>query len=371
MRLRIAAKKAIIGIMNNPRVTVNVTNRTIVRTIIWILATVILYKFIGRITHELILIFASFFLAMALNPVVKGVSRHLRLKSRVRATALSYLLVLALLALFFSLVTPPLVRQTRTFISDVPQIVQHYQNQDTRYARLAKKYNLDAKFSQGATDFAKNYANFGSTILDTGRRIVEAVISVLVVLIMTFMMLVEGPGWTARLFRLLPAGRREHDREIAHKMYKGVTGFVNGQLILAVIAGVFAFCALEIVGHITSSSINALAMAGIVAVFALIPLFGNPIASIIVFLVCLSVSATLAFIMLAYFVVYFFIESHTFQPFIQSKLNNLTPLTVFIAAILGIGFAGFLGAIIAIPVASAVKVLFEDQIDKRGLRSAS
>jgi predicted PurR-regulated permease PerM len=59
-------------------------------------------------------------------------------------------------------------------------------------------------------------------------------------------------------------------------------------------------------------------------------------------------------------VVYFFVENHTFQPYIQSRLNDLTPLTVFVAAILGIGFGGLLGAIIAIPTASAVKVLLED-----------
>jgi predicted PurR-regulated permease PerM len=352
-------------------VTVNITNRTIVRTFLWVVLFIILFKFFGRISHELTLIFASFFLALALNPVVSWMSRHLRLKGRVRATAAAYIMVLAVLAIFFSLIIPPLVRQTRTFISDVPQIVENFQTQDTHYARLARKYKLDEKLTTGAKDFANNYANFGSTVLDTGRRLIEAFVSVLVVLIMTFMMLVEGPIWLESFFRLMPAKRRDHDREIARKMYRGVTGFVNGQVILAVIAGIFAFSALEIASHITDSSVNALAMAGIVSVFALIPLFGNPIASIIVTIVCLSSSATLALIMIIYFVVYFFIEGHTFQPYIQSKLNDLTPLTVFAAAILGIGFAGFLGAIIAIPAASAIKVLVEDEIDKRGLRKAT
>lgn len=357
--------------MNTGRdVTVNITNRTMIRTFIWIISFILLYKFFGRISHELTLVFAAFFLALALNPVVSWMSRHLRLKGRVRATAAAYVMVLAIVALFFSLVIPPLVRQTRTFINDVPQIVENYQTQDTRYARLAKKYKLDEKLTTGAKDFAKNYADFGSTLLDTGKRVVEVFVSIIVVLIMTFMMLVEGPRWLNSFFGLMPARRRAHDREIARKMYRGVTGFVNGQVILAIIAGIFAFCALEIAGHLTNSSVNALAMAGIVSLFALIPLFGNPVSSAIVILVCLSTSATLALIMLIYFVVYFFIESHTFQPFIQSKLNDLTPLTVFIAAILGIGFAGFLGAIIAIPAATAVKVLFEDQVQKRGLRKA-
>jgi predicted PurR-regulated permease PerM len=357
------------AVMNNGRnVTVDISNRNIIRTVLWVVFFILLFKFIGRVTHELVLIFAAFFLALALNPVVKLLSRRLKLKGRLRAAALAYFIVLAVLAMFFTAIIPPLVRQTRTFISDVPAIVQHYQNQDTHYARLARKYKLDQKISSGAKDFANNYSNYGSTILDTGRRVVETIVSILVVLIMTFMMLVEGPQWAERFFRLMPAARRDHDRLIAHKMYRGVTGFVNGQVILAVIAGIFAFCALVIVSHLTNSSVNALAMAGIVAVFALIPLFGNPVSSVIVLLVCLSSSASLALIMLIYFVVYFFIESHTIQPYIQSRLNELTPLTVLVAALIGIGFAGFLGAIIAIPVASAVKVLIEDQIDKRGLR---
>jgi predicted PurR-regulated permease PerM len=69
--------------------------------------------------------------------------------------------------------------------------------------------------------------------------------------------------------------------------------------------------------------------------------------------------------MLVYFILYFFIENHTFQPYIQSKLNELTPLTVFVAAVLGVGFGGLLGAIIAIPAASAIKILVEDYFERR------
>jgi len=358
--------------MNSGRdVTVNITNRTIIRVFFWVVAFVLLFKFFGRISHELTLVFASFFLALALNPVVSAMSKRLKIDSRVRATAAAYTMVIAIIAIFFSLVIPPLVRQTRTFITDVPQIVENFQTQDTRYARLAKKYKLDQKITTGAKNFAKNYADYGSTVLDTGKRVAEVFVSIIVVLIMTFMMLVEGPRWLDSFFALMPPKRRAHDREIARRMYRGVTGFVNGQVILAIIAGVFAFSTLEIASHFTSSSVNALALAGIVSVFALIPLFGNPVSSLIVCLVCLSTSASLALIMLIYFVIYFFIESHTLQPVIQSKLNDLSPLLVFIAAIIGIGFAGFLGAIIAIPTASAVKILVEDQIQKRGLRSAT
>ena len=348
--------------MNN-KVTVNVTNRTIVRAILWVVATILLYHFVGRISHGLTLIFASFFLALALNPVVSWMSRHLKLSSRIRATALAYFMVIAIITIFIILIIPPLVRQTRTFINDVPQTIENFQTQDSKLARTARKYHLDQKIVQGSKNFASHYNNYGSTLLDTGKRVLEALASILAVLVMTFMMLAEGPKWLELFWGVMPSKNRAHHKRIAHKMYRGVTGFVNGQVILAIIAGIFAFLALEISSHIVNVNINPVALAGIVAVFGLIPLFGNPLAATLVVLACLINSVTLGLIMLIYFVVYFFIENHTFQPIIQSKLNDLTPLTVFVAAVLGVGFGGLLGAIIAIPAASAIKTLVEDYFE--------
>jgi predicted PurR-regulated permease PerM len=354
----------------NQEVTVNVTNRTIVRTILWIVVTILMFKFVGRISHGLTLIFAAFFLTLALNPVVSWMTRRLRIASRIRATALAYFMVIAIISLFLVLVVPPLVRQTRTFINNVPDTIQNFQDQDSKLARTARKYHVDQKIVQGAKDFASHYSNFGSTLLDTGKRIIEAVASVLAVLVLTFMMLVEGPKWLELFWGIMPPKNRQHHKRIAHKMYRGVTGFVNGQVILAVIAGIIAFIALEIASRVVNADINAVALAGIVSVFGLIPLFGNPLAAILVILACLISSVSLGLIMLIYFVVYFFVENHTFQPYIQARLNELTPLTVFVAAILGVGFGGLLGAIIAIPTASAVKVLVEDYFERHGQRPA-
>ncbi|HET7827524.1 MAG TPA: AI-2E family transporter, partial [Candidatus Saccharimonadales bacterium] len=181
--------------MNDRKVTVNLTNRTIVRAILWIVATILIYHFVGRITHELTLIFAAFFLAMALNPGVGALSRHLRIKSRGYATALAYLIIIGFITLFLVLIVPPLVRQTRTFISSVPDTIQNFQNKNSKLAQASRRYHLDQKISQGAKDFASHYNNIGSTLFDTGKRIAEVIVSIVAVLVMTFMMLVEGPRW--------------------------------------------------------------------------------------------------------------------------------------------------------------------------------
>jgi predicted PurR-regulated permease PerM len=356
--------------METPRkVTVDVTNRTILRTIIWIVATVILFKFTGYISHVLTLIFASFFLALALNPVVTWSRRRLKIKSRAQATAVAYLFIVLFLILFFALVTPPLVRQTREFISNIPSNVQQFQSQDTNLSRAVQRFHLDQKLNQGASDFASNYSNFGGKVLDTGKRVVEAVASVFAVLVMTFMMLVEGPKWFELYFNSLPERKKGRQRKIALKMYKAVTGYVNGQVIIAAVAGTFAFLTLEIAGQILDVPSNAVALGGIVFVFGIIPLFGNPIAATLVVLVSLLNSVTLALIMAIYFVIYFFIENHTFRPYVQSRLNDLTPLMVFVAALIGVSFGGILGAIVAIPTASAIKILAEDYYERRNNRS--
>lgn len=360
-----ATKNRKIVVMEPRNVTVNITNRTIVRTILWVVAAISAFHFIGRVTHVLTLIFIALFLALALNPVVSSVSRRLHIKSRVRATAVAYLVVIAILTTFFMLVIPPLVRQTRDFIRDVPATVENFQYQDSALARTSRRYNIDQKLTQAARNLTSHYGNFGSAFLDTSKRILEAVVSFFVVLVLTFMMLVEGPMWLRLYLGTLPDKQRSRQNRLLARMYKAVSGFVNGQVILAVVAGIFAFIALEIASHIIGVNINALALAGIVAVFGVIPLFGNPIAASLVVLVCLLSSVSLAFVMAIYFVIYFFVENHTFQPYLQSKLNELTALMVFIAALIGVGFGGLLGAIIAIPAASAVKILLEDHFERR------
>jgi predicted PurR-regulated permease PerM len=330
-----------------------------------VILAILAFRFMGRVSHVLTLIFVAFFLALALNPAVSWFSRKLKIKSRVRATALTYLTVVLILAAFLALVIPPLVTQTRDFIKEVPATVQNFQKQDSGLARAAKRYNIDDKLSKAAKDFTSRYSEFGTTLLNTGKRIAEAIVSLFVVLVLTFMMLVEGPRWFNLFWKVLPERKQGRYQKNAQRMYKAVSGFVNGQLILAVVAGIFAFIALETAGRLLDVQSNALALAGVVAVLGIIPLFGNPLAATVVILVSLLNSLTLGIVMLIYFLVYFFVENHTFQPYLQARLNELTPLTVLIAALLGIGFAGFLGAIIAIPAASTIKILLEDRFNRR------
>jgi predicted PurR-regulated permease PerM len=151
-------------------------------------------------------------------------------------------------------------------------------------------------------------------------------------------------------------------------MYRVVTGYVNGQFLVATIGATFAVVALTISTTVFNvDTINPIAFGGIVFLLGLIPTIGVIISTAIVVIFSSFASIPLAITMLVYFIVYQQIENATIQPYIQSRANELTPLVVFSAAIIGIGFAGILGAIIAIPIAGCIKVLFDDFVERKKL----
>jgi predicted PurR-regulated permease PerM len=177
--------------------------------------------------------------------------------------------------------------------------------------------------------------------------------------------------WLERILSIMPEEKREHRRRLARKMYRVVVGYVNGQVFVAVLGGIFATIALFIMSQIFNAPINPIALGGIIGLFSLLPLIGSFIGATIVVLACLLVSPPLALAAIAYFIVYQQIENVTIQPIIQAKTNDLTPLIVFVAALLGVGFGGFLGAFLAIPTAGCIKVLIEDHFQSKQQESKS
>lgn len=341
--------------------SITVSTETILRAILLTIAILLALKFAGSISHELRLIAVAGFLALALNPAVNWIMKHLKSKSRTRATGMAYLLVLTLLIAFLMLVVPPLVRQSSEFIRDIPATVDNFRTEDSAAARLARRYGIDSALNNISNDFSSRIGEFTGPVFSTASRIGGTIISIIIVLVLTFMMLVEGPVWHRRMMAMQPPGKRAHREMLLKRMYHVVTGYVNGQVLIAAIAAGFALITLLIASTLTDSAVNAVALAGIVFIFGLIPLIGNILAAVVVVLFSLFESSTLAIIMGVYFILYQQIENATLQPYIQSRANQLTPLTVFIAALLGAGLGGLLGALVAIPIVGCLRVILEDR----------
>lgn len=345
--------------------TISIDSGTMVRAILIVIGALLALAFIEAISKALVILFVAFFLSLALNPAVSWIASKLKSKSRVRATGAAYLLVLVFLVGFFLLVIPPLVKQTADFVREVPQTIEEFKASDTALSRLVYENGLDKEIDRLSSDFVNRFSGVGEPILTTAGAVGTAVASTIAVFVLTFMMLVEGPSWFDKLLAIQPKSKREKRKRIAQRMYKSVSGYVNGQLILAFLAGNFAFVALLVGSAIFDVSVNEIALAGIVALFALLPLIGTTIGASIVVLASLLVSIPLAIIMAVFFIVYQQIENVTIQPYIQSKTSQLTPLIVLSSALIGVTFGGLLGALVAIPAAACIKILLEERYRHR------
>ncbi len=339
------------------------------------LALVALAVYSARIA--LLILGISLFLALALNIPVSKIARRLPGKSRVGATAISYLVVIVVLGAVLFLVVPPIVQQTAKFAQTVPAIVDNATKQVHGLRDFISKYNLQPQVNQALNSLnqtASSWAgNVGQNVLTGIGSIFSFFTAAILILVLTFLMLVEGPLWVERFWNIYSnEPRMMKHKKVAGRMYGVFTGYVTGQLTVSAIdattAGIVVFVLSLIFPAIPASL--AMPTAAIAFVLSLIPMFGATIGGIIITLLLAFNNIPAAIIYVIYFIVYQQIENNFVAPHIQSKKIDLSALAVLGSVTIGLYVFGIIGGIIAIPIAGVVKILIEEYIEARKARHA-
>jgi predicted PurR-regulated permease PerM len=323
----------------------------------------------------LILIGVAFFLALALNAPVSYLAKYLPGKSRVGGTAIAYVIVVALLGAFAFLVVPPIVEQTAKFAETVPALVDTATTQWKGFGTIVEKYNLQSQVDTAVASIKSNAtgwaASAGQNVLSGLGSLLSLIVSSFLILVLSFLMLVEGPMWLRRIWGVY----NDHDRMERHKrltgrMYNVVTGYVTGQLTVSAIGAALAGVTVFILSLIFNVPANlALPTVAIAFTLSLIPMFGSTIAGVLISLLLIfnDVGAGIAFVI--YFVLYQQIENNFISPTIQSKKVELSALAVLVSVTIGLYVFGLAGGIISIPIAGCLKVLLDEYLarakDKR------
>ncbi len=352
------------------KVKVDIDTKVFIRLVLVILgfglAILAIYKSRGALT----LIAISLFLALALNPPVSKLARLLPSNSRVGATALAYLVVLILLGGFLVLIVPPVIEQSAKFANTVPDLIDDAYSNRYIFDDFIERYDLEETVDnavEGAKAQAASVAtNLGNILVSGFGTLLGGVANLLFILVITFLMLIEGPAWMAKVWGLYDDNERlERHRALVQRMYRIVTGFVNGQLAVAAIAAVASLIVLLTLSVTIGLPANlAVPLAAIVFIFSMIPMIGATIGAVLVGLVLLFNSPMAALIFLIYFVVYQQIENNFISPTIQSKSVEISALIILLAILIGINVGGLLGGVIAIPVAGCLRVLLLDQLEQ-------
>lgn len=348
-----------------PEIALTVSFHTYLRLALLVVSTIILLAALHKAAHALLLIFVAFFLALALNGPVYWLGRHIpgkRRGSRAIATSLSFLLVILVLGGFIASISPPLVRQTESLINSAPRLIQELHSQNSDAGRIIRHYHLQKQVNTLSSQLSSRLKNIGGTAFSTAQRVGTSFFSLLTILVLAFMMLVEGPRWVAFFRDVVPDKHHSMADRIMADMYQVIRGFVNGQVLLAALASVLIMPAVLLL-HIGYPA----AIMVVIFICGLIPLVGHTIGAIIVTTVALFHSTSAAVIILAYYILYQQIENYLIQPRIQANSTNMSPLLVFMSVVVGVSFGGLFGGLVAIPVAGCLRIGILEYLRSQGI----
>jgi predicted PurR-regulated permease PerM len=308
----------------------------------------VLLRAIGGVAGELLLIVLALVFALGLDPIVSWLGRHgLRRGWGVASVTVGFLLIVVGV---FAVIIPPIVTQVEQLSRAIPGLLQQLQDRSNTLGRLNARYHLldslKASFSGGGHGLPLN------GVLDVGLAIFGTLTAVVTVLVLTVYFLANLPAIRRVVYRMFPASRRGRARELGDEISGRVGGYVLGNLLTSVIAGIGTFVFLEIV-HVP----YAVALGVLVAILDLIPVVGSTIGGILVTLVALSVSTAVAIASLVFYVAYRLLEDYLLVPRVMNRAVDVPPVLTIVALIIGGALLGIVGAFLAIPAAAALQLI--------------
>ncbi len=344
---------------------VSISTHSIVRFIAIVIAALLLVVTIKMSTSTLVLLGTAVFLALVLNAPVRWLSMRMPGKNKNKrglATMISILAIVLALVAFIWAIVPPVARQTTSFAKSAPTLISDTRDQNTAIGRFIQRNNLESQVEKLSSQLASKLADIGSGIISALSKIGSSVFAAVTVLVLTVMMLYEGPSWVQFMYQLIPARKRPHTKMLANKMLAVIQGYVNGQVTLASIAAIL----IVPVFFIMDVS-YPIALMFVVFICGLIPMVGHTVGAIICTIIALFTSLPAALVVLGYYILYQQIENYAVQPRVQANSTNMSPLLVFIAVLLGANFGGLLGALVAIPLMGCVRILVLDYLERRDI----
>ncbi|MFG3419782.1 AI-2E family transporter [Micromonospora sp. NPDC048063] len=296
------------------------------------------------------------FLAVALNPLVERVQRRW-VRRRAVATLVVFLAFLVVLGALAALVLVPLVEQVGRFAERAPELLRETRAGQGPVGTLLQRLHLRRSAGAHIDQLQQYGGRVGRSTVGALRATVQGVAGALTVMVLAFLMVVQGPRLVAGALAVAGEGRRERLRRIGRESSRTITGYVSGNLVISVICGLATFVVLVLTG-VPFAGVIAL----VVAVADLIPLVGATLGAIAAGGAAFLHSPTAGMVVLVFFVAYQQVENHLLQPVIMSHTVQLNPLAVLISVLIAAELGGLVGALLAIPAAGIIRIMLREVV---------
>ena len=346
---------------------IQVDTKTFVRFWLVILGFALAAFFIYQASTALIIIGASIFLAVAISPLVKKLAHLIPGRGRTAPTALAYIIVVGVLIAIISIVTPVVIHESVRFVGNLPQTIDGATGNLDGLTEFGKRIgidNLPEQINRAIESFSNSFVeNFGNNLLNSVSAVASFVAATILLLVLTFLMLMEGPTLIKNFWKAFKANPRARRAEkILDRMAQVVARYVTGALTVSLINGcattLVVFTLSAIFGFLSSGLAVPFGM--ITGILSLIPMFGSFIGGSIVSILLAFNSPAAGIIFFIYILIYLQIEANFISPKVQSRGMKLPALVVLSAVTIGVYMFGLIGAIVAIPIAGCIKILIDE-----------
>jgi predicted PurR-regulated permease PerM len=312
--------------------------------------TVGLVELFLRSKGVLVIVGLALFIAVGLDPVVSWLTR--RGWPRWAAVVVVLLAVAVVIGLFLFAAIPPLTSQTTALADKVPTYIKELQNHNSELGKLNDKYKIQSKLTSLLTSKGSSLAG---GVLGAGELVLSTFSELLGIIVLTVYFLAGLPSIKLFFYRLVPHSRRPRVILITDQITIKVGGYVLGNLLTSVIAGLGTFFWMIAFGIPYPALLGLL-----VAILDLIPVIGSIVGGFIVTLVALTVSLPVAIYTLAFYVFYRLAEDYLIVPRVMGRTVELPAVVSLVSVLLGGVLLGIVGALVAIPVAAAVRVILNE-----------
>jgi len=291
---------------------------------------------------------------VGLNPLVEFFMR--RGIKRTWAVLLVIIGVLAAIALFVLSIAPVVSDQVTTITERVPDWFSQLQNNAT-IEELDAKYDVIARVQTMIDEGNWTKQVFGGV----GVAVVSALVNAFIVIVLMLYFLASLPSIKHFAYQLAPASRRDRVTDLGDRILDNVGGYVLGAFIVALCAGASSLIFLFSVGL----GEYAVALSLVVALLDVIPMIGATLGAIIVTAIGFATDPKIGLACLIFYVLYQQFENYAIYPKVMARSVDIPGSLIVIAALVGAGLLGVIGALLAIPTAAAVQLLLKEVFLRR------
>lgn len=314
---------------------------------------------VGRLWRIVSYLLVALFFAVVLTPAVDFLQYRAKMRRGV-ATLLVFLAGLVVLTALIYAFVRPIVVQGQKFSDNLPHMIDDAQAGKGRIGELITKYDLEKKFNDNRKAIDDQLNSAGSKGVSVVGSVFSGLVAAITVMVLTILLLLGGPELSHSFLGIIPESRRERVRRVSSDASRAVSGYMFGNLVISILAGIAAYVFLRIAG-IPYPEVLALWVA-----FAdLIPLVGATLGAIPPVLVAFLQSTPVGIATIIFFVLYQQFENNVLQVTVMARTVKINPLGILVSVLIGVEVFGLLGALLAIPVAGVIQVVVRDLWNER------